>query len=122
MIDASLSSLHPTHPASSLPLQATDAVGSNCTALNGFTAYLTWDFGVATIGGIASNVSLINVSATDNKNAGVLMLVTANMTFPSAVTLQGGVMAGRTSPDVCNFCNSMTATSRDSGCPTSLAA
>ena len=49
-------------------LQA-NTLSQGCTKLQGFTIYLNWDFGVVTMQGIPTNVSLQDVVVADNKFA-----------------------------------------------------
>ncbi len=91
-----------------------------CTQLAAFTAHTNWDYGLVTARGIDTDVRLYDVRLLDNRHAGAhVMRLGAAFTEPASVLWRGGLLAGRTSPDVCGMCVNTLA---DPGCPQRLAA
>ncbi len=59
---------------------------AGCSALTNVTAFLNWDFGVISLGGIATDVQLTDVNVADNKNAGILINVKKAITAAAEVS------------------------------------
>ncbi|GLI70486.1 hypothetical protein VaNZ11_015368 [Volvox africanus] len=93
---------------------------ANCTALSSFIAHTNWDFGIITMRGIDTDVRLYDVKVYDNKHAGASLLVRRDMfTTPRvAASWRGGLLAGRSSHDVCALCTAPS----DAGCHQRLVA
>ncbi|KXZ47884.1 hypothetical protein GPECTOR_32g497 [Gonium pectorale] len=91
---------------------SSESVGDGCTAVRNFTSYLSWDFDVITVHGIETDVLLRNVYSLNPMHAGILILKKGGLTEDALVTMVDGLVAGRTHPEVCGMC----ATLSDPGC------
>ncbi|PNH08720.1 Fibrocystin-L, partial [Tetrabaena socialis] len=92
---------------------AASRAAGRCTQLAGFTAHTNWDFGVITMRGIDTDVRMYDLSVLDNKAVGVAVLRASGFASEhGAVSWRGGLLAGRSSPDVCALC----AAPSDPGC------
>jgi hypothetical protein len=96
-------------------LRANDQ-GAPCTELSAFSTYLNWDFGLLTMGGIATDVRLRDIVAADNKHVGLLVLRAGGLADPASVQLEGALLVGESEADVCGMC----ARSSDAGCHQNL--
>ncbi|KXZ47880.1 hypothetical protein GPECTOR_32g493 [Gonium pectorale] len=91
---------------------SSESVTDGCTAVRNFTSYLSWDFDVITVRGIETSVVLRNVYSLNPMHAGILILKKGGLTEDALVTMVDGLVAGRTHPEVCGMC----ATLSDPGC------
>lgn len=77
---------------------------AGCTKLEHFLTHTTWDFGVITPGSTITNTALVNVSVVDPLAVGVELLSTTASMERSEWSWRGGMLVGRSSPDVCDYC------------------
>ncbi|KAG1667228.1 hypothetical protein FOA52_009793 [Chlamydomonas sp. UWO 241] len=87
---------------------SSESSAAGCTSLNNMTIYMSWDFGVISTRGIETNVEIKNVNVLDSKHAGILVLKIGSLHQEQQVSIEGGVIAGATSPEVCTLCTTRT--------------
>eukprot|EP00775_Hariotina_reticulata_P007195 gene7195-7409_t len=98
-----------------LMLEANDE-GEGCSGAVGFSVWRNWDFGVFTVKGILTSVTLLDLVAADTKHVGALILYQGALADPVEVNMNRVGFIGMSGTDACSICNGSTARARDRTC------
>ena len=70
--------------------------------VNNFTAAFSWDFGIITVGGLASSLHVADTAIVNTKNVAIMPLLSGGMQQRSDFRFDGGALVGQTHDDVCS--------------------
>eukprot|EP00879_Flechtneria_rotunda_P011345 GHRR01011850.1.p1 GENE.GHRR01011850.1~~GHRR01011850.1.p1 ORF type:complete len:1721 (+),score=430.30 GHRR01011850.1:1256-6418(+) len=87
-----------------LMLEANDS-GQRCSGAAGFSMWRNWDYGVFTVKGILTSVTLVDITVVETKHVGVLILYMGALSEPVEINMAAMTLIGTSGPESCTICN-----------------